>query len=63
MANSSRSMLEMIVNNFVSENFVKKLKRLILSQQSPIRFNNLKIINDDIKLKNGRLESKIVVET
>ncbi len=53
----------MIVNNFVSENFVKKLKRLILSQQSPIRFNNLKIINDDIKLKNGRLESKIVVET
>ncbi|NUY39152.1 LD-carboxypeptidase [Wolbachia endosymbiont of Litomosoides brasiliensis] len=52
--------LEMIVNNFVSESSVEKLKRLILNQQSSIRFNNLKMINDDIKLKNGRLESKIV---
>ncbi|QKX03354.1 LD-carboxypeptidase [Wolbachia endosymbiont of Litomosoides sigmodontis] len=52
--------LEMMVNNFVSESSVEKLKRLILNQQSSIRFNNLKIINDDIKLKNGRLESKII---
>ncbi|MDM8335353.1 LD-carboxypeptidase [Wolbachia pipientis] len=52
--------LEMIVNNSVSESSVEKLRELILNKRSSIRFNNLKIINNGIKLKNGRLESKIV---
>lgn len=54
------TMLEMVVNNSVSENSVEKLKELILNKRSSIRFDNLKIINNGIKLKNGRLESKIV---
>ncbi|MGL9718388.1 MAG: LD-carboxypeptidase [Wolbachia sp.] len=54
------TMLEMIVNNSVSEGSVKKLTELILSKRDSIRFDNLKIINNGIKLKNGRLESKIV---
>ncbi|MDG7053318.1 MAG: LD-carboxypeptidase [Wolbachia endosymbiont of Alcedoecus sp.] len=54
------TMLEMIVNNSVSESSVEKLKELILNKRSSIRFDNLKIINNGIKLKNGRLESKIV---
>lgn len=55
------TMLEMIVNNSVSESSVEKLKELILNKRSSIRFDNLKIINNSIKLKNGRLESKLLV--
>lgn len=54
------TMLEMIVNNSVSESSVEKLKELILNKRDSIRFNNLKIIDNGIELKNGRLESKIV---
>ncbi|MDG7055271.1 MAG: LD-carboxypeptidase [Wolbachia endosymbiont of Menacanthus eurysternus] len=54
------TMLEMIVNNSVSESSVEKLKELILNKRDSIRFDNLKIIDNGIKLKNGRLESKIV---
>ncbi|MGL9732628.1 MAG: LD-carboxypeptidase [Wolbachia sp.] len=54
------TMLEMIVNNSVSESSVEKLKELILNKRNYIRFDNLKIINNSIKLKNVRLESKIV---
>ncbi|WFW29684.1 MAG: LD-carboxypeptidase [Wolbachia endosymbiont of Menacanthus eurysternus] len=54
------TMLEMIVNNSVSESSIEKLEGLILNKQDFIRFDNLKIINNNIKLKNGRLESKIV---
>ncbi|KLT21656.1 peptidase S66 family protein [Wolbachia endosymbiont of Armadillidium vulgare str. wVulC] len=54
------TMLEMIVNNSVSESSVEKLKELILKQCDSIRFDNLKMINNGIRLKNGRLESKII---
>ncbi|MGL9719044.1 MAG: LD-carboxypeptidase [Wolbachia sp.] len=54
------TMLEMIVNNSVSESSVEKLEELILNKRDSIRFDNLKIIDNGIKLKNGRLESKIV---
>ncbi len=50
------TMLEMIVNNSVAESSIEKLKRLVLSQQSSVRFDNLKMINNNIKLKDDRLE-------
>lgn len=53
-------MLEMIVNNSVSESSVEKLKELILNKRNSIRFDNLKTINNGIRLKDGRLESKII---
>lgn len=54
------TMLEMIVNNSVAESSIEKLRRLILGQQNSIRFDNLKMIDNSIRLKNGRLESKII---
>ncbi|MFT4328189.1 MAG: LD-carboxypeptidase [Wolbachia pipientis] len=54
------TMLEMIVNNSVAESSVEKLKELILNQRNSIRFDNLKMINNGVRLKNGRLESKII---
>ncbi|WP_341824110.1 LD-carboxypeptidase [Wolbachia endosymbiont (group A) of Udea olivalis] len=54
------TMLEMIVNNSVSESSVEKLKELILNKRDSIRFDNLKTINNGIRLKDGRLESKII---
>jgi muramoyltetrapeptide carboxypeptidase len=54
------TMLQMIVNDSVSENSVEKLKALILNHQNSIRFNNLKMISNGAILENGKLESKIV---
>nr|AAX14416.1 microcin C7 self-immunity protein [Wolbachia endosymbiont of Drosophila mojavensis] len=54
------TMLEMIVNNSVSESSVEKLKELILNKRDSIRFDNLKTINNGIRLKDGRLKSKII---
>ncbi|QOD38530.1 LD-carboxypeptidase [Candidatus Wolbachia massiliensis] len=54
------AMLEMIVNNSISESSVEKLKGLILNGRSSIRFDNLKMVNNGTKLKNSRLESKII---
>ncbi|GFR01825.1 putative carboxypeptidase RC0549 [Trichonephila clavata] len=54
------TMLEMIVNNSVSESSVEKLKELILNKRDSIRFDKLKMINNGIRLKDGRLKSKII---
>lgn len=54
------TMLEMIVNNSVSEGSVEKLKELILNKRDSIRFDNLRMINNGVRLKDGRLESKII---
>ncbi|OCA06899.1 LD-carboxypeptidase [Wolbachia endosymbiont of Trichogramma pretiosum] len=54
------TMLEMIVNNSVAESSVEKLKELIHKQCNSIRFDNLKMINNGVRLENGRLESKII---
>ena len=54
------TMLEMIVHNSVDENSIRKLKELVLSNKSSVKFDNLKMINNGAKLKNGKLESKIV---
>ncbi|MDG7056269.1 MAG: LD-carboxypeptidase [Wolbachia endosymbiont of Meromenopon meropis] len=53
-------MLEMIVNNSVSESSVEKLKKLILNKEESIQYNNIEIIDNNIKLKNNKLESKII---
>ncbi|WP_237342980.1 LD-carboxypeptidase [Wolbachia endosymbiont of Folsomia candida] len=54
------TMLEMIVNDSVAKSSVQKLKELMIGHQNSIRFDNLKMISNGTKIKNGRLESKIV---
>ncbi|MDN5247901.1 MAG: LD-carboxypeptidase [Wolbachia endosymbiont of Tyrophagus putrescentiae] len=53
------TMLTMIVNNLVSQDSIDKLEALISGQKKSVSFDNVKIINNGTKLKNGSLKSKI----